>query len=139
MVFSFFCNIFAGVLEIQLQNSELKVSPQDLYFSKALFEGLIFGVAYFRRGLYTEGNLRFKIPIWLGPIHGGKSASQNQLVQLIVGRKFLTVICRKVLLNLALRTRTQTFLKRSHASSLSIQTKKILHQPRLNSELRKQG
>ena len=29
--------------------------------SKALFEGLIFGGAYIRRGLCTEGNLRFKI------------------------------------------------------------------------------
>ena len=32
-----------------------------MYFSKALFEGLIFGGAYIRRGLSTEGNLRFKI------------------------------------------------------------------------------
>ena len=32
-----------------------------LYFSKALFEGLIFEGAYIRRGLSTEGNLRFKI------------------------------------------------------------------------------
>ena len=38
------------------QNSENK--PQGLYFSKALFEGLIFGGAYIRRGLCTEGNLR---------------------------------------------------------------------------------
>ena len=29
--------------------------------SKALFERLIFGGAYIRRGLCTEGNLRFKI------------------------------------------------------------------------------
>ena len=34
---------------------------QGLYFSKALFEGLILGGAYIRRGLSTEGNLRFKI------------------------------------------------------------------------------
>ena len=46
--------------------------PQGLYFSKALFEGLIFGRAYIRRGLCTEGNLRFKID-W---------------ASLIVGRKF---------------------------------------------------
>ena len=32
-----------------------------LYFSKALYEGLIFGGAYIRRGLSMEGNLRFKI------------------------------------------------------------------------------
>ena len=31
------------------------------YRKKALFEGLIFGWAYIRRGLSTEGNLRFKI------------------------------------------------------------------------------
>ena len=35
--------------------------PRGSYFSKALFEGLIFGGAYIRRGLCTEGNLRFKI------------------------------------------------------------------------------
>ena len=34
---------------------------RGLYFSKALFEGLIFGGAYVRRGLSTEENLRFKI------------------------------------------------------------------------------
>ena len=32
-----------------------------LYFSKALFEGLIFGGAYIRRGLSMEGNLHFEI------------------------------------------------------------------------------
>ena len=40
-------------------NSENK--PRRLYFSRALFEGLIFGGAYIRRGLSTEGNLSFKI------------------------------------------------------------------------------
>ena len=38
-----------------------KISPRGLYFSRALFEGLIFGGAYIRRGLSAEGNLRFKI------------------------------------------------------------------------------
>ena len=38
-----------------------KMSPRLIYFSKALFEGLIFGGAYIRRGLSKEGNLRFKI------------------------------------------------------------------------------
>ena len=38
-----------------------KISPGAYIFSKALFEGLIFGGAYIRRGLSTEGNLRFKI------------------------------------------------------------------------------
>ena len=36
-------------------------------------EGLIFGGAYIRRGLSTEGNLRFKID-WASPIVGGKFA-----------------------------------------------------------------
>ena len=51
-------------------NSENK--PRGLYFSKDLFERLIFGGAYILRGLSTEGNLRFKI-YW---------------ASLIVGRKF---------------------------------------------------
>ena len=42
-----------------------------LYFSKALFEGLIFGGAYIRRGLSTEGNLRFKLD-WASLIVGSK-------------------------------------------------------------------
>ena len=41
------------------KNSENK--SRGLYFSKALFEGLIFGGAYIRRGLCTQGNLRLKI------------------------------------------------------------------------------
>ena len=44
-----------------------KISP-GLYFSTALFEGLIFGEAYIRKGLSTEGNLRLKIDwaaLWL--------------------------------------------------------------------------
>ena len=45
--------------------------PQGLYFSKALFEGLIFGGAYIRRGLSTEGNLRFKSD-WASLIAGSK-------------------------------------------------------------------
>ena len=46
-----------------------KISPG--YFSKALFEGLIFGEAYIRRGLSTEGNLRFKVD-WANRIVGSK-------------------------------------------------------------------
>ena len=38
-----------------------KISPGDYAFLKALFEGLSIGGAYIRRGLSTEGNLRFKI------------------------------------------------------------------------------
>ena len=37
----------------------------------ALFEGLIFGGAYIRRGLSTVGNLRFKID-WASVIVGSK-------------------------------------------------------------------
>ena len=46
--------------------------PRGLYFSKALFNGLIFGGAYNRRGLSKEGNLRLKI----------------DLARLIVGSKY---------------------------------------------------
>ena len=46
--------------------------PRSLYFSKAFFEGLIFGVTCIQTGLCTEGNLHFKIS-W---------------AYLIVGRKF---------------------------------------------------
>ena len=35
--------------------------PCGLYFSKVLFEGLIFGGAYIRRALSKEGDLRYKI------------------------------------------------------------------------------
>ena len=37
-------------------------------------------------------------------ILGGKFASYNRLGQLLVGRKFMSVICRTFLLRLALRT-----------------------------------
>ena len=50
-------------------NTENK--PRGLYFVNALFEGLNFGGAYFRRGLSTEGNLRFKID-WASLIVGRK-------------------------------------------------------------------
>ena len=43
-----------------MQNSEHK--PRGLYFSKSLVRSLFLElVAYIRRGLSTEGNLRFKI------------------------------------------------------------------------------
>ena len=51
------------------QNSENK--PGGLYFSKALFEGLICGAAYIRRGLSKEENLRFKIE-WATLLFGSK-------------------------------------------------------------------
>ena len=50
-------------------NSENK--PRGLHFSKALFEGLLFGGAYIRRGLCTEGNLRLQIG-WASLIVGSK-------------------------------------------------------------------
>ena len=49
-----------------------KISLGAYIFQRPFFEGLIFGGAYIRRGLSTEGNLRFKIN-W---------------ASLIVGRKF---------------------------------------------------
>ena len=55
-----------------------KLAPGlSLYFSKALFEGLIFGGTYIRRGLSTEENLRFEID-W---------------ASLIVGSKFTVLLC----------------------------------------------
>ena len=51
------------------QNSENK--PWALYFSKALFEGLIFGGANIRKDLSAEGNLRFKID-WASLFVGSK-------------------------------------------------------------------
>ena len=45
--------------------------PRGLYFSKALFEGIVFGGAYIQRGLSTDGNLRFKID-WASLIFGSK-------------------------------------------------------------------
>ena len=59
-------NVFSTGIPL---NSENK--PRSLYFSKALFEGLIFGGAYIRRGLSTEGNLRFKID-WASLMVGSK-------------------------------------------------------------------
>ena len=56
-------------LKRPMVNSENK--PRGLYFSTALFEGLIFGGAYIRRGLSKEGNLRFKID-WASLIAGRK-------------------------------------------------------------------
>ena len=51
------------------KNSENK--PRGSYFLKPLFEGLIFGGVYIRRGFTTEGNLRFKI-VWASLIVGSK-------------------------------------------------------------------
>ena len=38
-----------------------KISPGAYIFQRPFFEGLISGGAYIRRGVSTEGNLRFKI------------------------------------------------------------------------------
>ena len=48
-----------------------KISPGAYIFSKTLLEGLIFGGAYIRRGLSTDGKLRFKID-WASLIVGSK-------------------------------------------------------------------
>ena len=50
---------------------KFRKKPRDLNFWKALFEGLIFGGAYIRRCLSTDGNFRFKID-WASLIVGGK-------------------------------------------------------------------
>ena len=64
-----FLKNFKGLQFKVPENSENK--PRGLYFSKALFEGVSFGGAYIRRGLSTEGNLRFEID-WAGLIVGSK-------------------------------------------------------------------
>ena len=75
--------------------------PWCLYFSKALFEGQIFGGAYIRRGLYTEENLRFKI----GQAYTGREIYVSKSIGLAYGwKQTLSVICRKFLLKLVLRT-----------------------------------
>ena len=98
-----------------------KISPGAYISQRPFLMGLIL------EGLIFGGKTAFQNRL-------GLFASQNRLGQLIVGRKFISVICRTVLLNLALRT--QTFLKRSNASTLSVWTEEI--QTRMKSELRKQ-
>ena len=97
-----------------------KISPGAYIFQRpflrGLFlEGLIFGGAYIRREVCVSKSARL--------ILGGKFASQNRLGYLIVERKFMSVICRKFLPKLALRTRT--FSKCGHTSTLSIWTEDI--------------
>ena len=53
------CGVLAGYIRYRTENSENK--PRGVYFSKPLFEGLIFRGAYIRLGLYLEGNLRLQI------------------------------------------------------------------------------
>ena len=65
----------SAVCILYCPNTENK--PRGLYFSKALFEGLIFGGACIRRGLCMEGNLHLKID-W---------------ASLIPGRKFTVFLC----------------------------------------------
>ena len=45
--------------------------PRGLYFSKVLFDGLIFWGAYIRGGLSKKGDLRYKID-WASLIDGNK-------------------------------------------------------------------
>ena len=44
-----------------LQRAYSSNNPGLIFVQKAFFSGLIFGVAYFRRGLLLEEILRFKI------------------------------------------------------------------------------
>ena len=46
---------------ITCSDLEAEIRVKGFYFSKALFEGLIFRGGYIPRGLSTEGHLRFKI------------------------------------------------------------------------------
>ena len=62
---------FPGPGKLHQHTVKFRKKPQGFYFSKALFEGLIFGGAYIRRGLSTEGNLHFKID-WASLIVGSK-------------------------------------------------------------------
>ena len=64
-------NIEEQAVSITLFGPRLNNKPRGLYFTKTLFEGPIFGGAYIRRGLSTEGNSRFKID-WAGLIVGSK-------------------------------------------------------------------
>ena len=68
-----------------------KISP-----GAYILEGLIFGGAYIRREVCVSKSARL--------ILGGKFASQSRLGLHIVERKFMSVVCRKFLMKLALRT-----------------------------------
>ena len=63
-------NLWYPIVSKIAYNSENKPRA-GFYFSKALFEGLIFGGAYIRRGLSTQGILRFKTD-WASLIVGSK-------------------------------------------------------------------
>ena len=54
-----------------IPTAKFRKKGRGLLFSKALFEGLIFGEAYIRRDLSTEENLRFKIE-WASLTVGSK-------------------------------------------------------------------
>ena len=78
-----------------------KVSPRGYIFKRpflrGLFlEGLIFGGAEIRREICVSNSARLLLE--------GKFTSQNRLGYLIVYRKFMSVICTKFLLKLALTT-----------------------------------
>ena len=55
-----------------------KISPGAYIFQGPFLRGLIFGGAYIRRGLSTEGQLRFKID-WASLIVGMKANSYNRI------------------------------------------------------------
>ena len=56
-------NLFRPEVHIQLPTYRKipKISPEAYIFQRPFFGEPIFGGAYIRRGLSTEGNLRFKI------------------------------------------------------------------------------
>ena len=84
-------------------------------------EGLIFGGAYIQRALYTyKGKFAFQNRLslnWEGNMHL-KIHWVSLYISIIVGRKFISVICSTFLLKLALRT--WIFLKLSLASTLCL-------------------
>ena len=73
-----------------------KISPWAFIFQRPFLRGLIFGGDYVRREIFVSKLARL--------ILGGKFTFQYRLGWLIVGRKVMSVICRKFLLKLALRT-----------------------------------
>ena len=92
---SFIAPLLLNIIEIKYRKIP-KISSGAYIFQTPIFEGLIFGGAYIRREACISKSTRL--------ILGGKFASQIRLGELIVERKYMSVICRKFLLKLALRT-----------------------------------
>ena len=91
------------LLIISIRSFKFWKQAPGLIFFKGLFEGLIFGRAYIRRGLIKyEGELSFqnRLSLYLEE----KLRLKIGWANLWLEGKFMSVICRKVLLKLALRT-----------------------------------